>query len=92
VAQHRGLAGSGGDRWGVVAKGPSFTWRERFRPQAGRIGRAGRGNTALKSSPASCSYLAGRKTAAPTIKVRNENEDQLSHAGSGEIVDQDIPF
>jgi Single-strand binding protein family len=53
-----------------VAKGPSFTWRERFRPQAGRIGRAGRGNTALKSSPASCSYLARGKTATPTIKVR----------------------
>ncbi len=24
--------------------------------------------------------------------TRNENEDQPSHAGSGEIVDQDIPF
>ncbi len=24
--------------------------------------------------------------------THNENEDQPSHAGSGEIVDQDIPF
>ena len=36
--------------------------------------------------------LGPRENSASTIKVRDENEDQLSHAGSGEIVDQDIPF
>jgi MoxR-like ATPase len=54
----------------TLPKVPSFTWRERFRPQAGRTGRAGRGNTALKSSPATCSCWARGKTATPTIKVR----------------------
>jgi single-strand DNA-binding protein len=36
--------------------------------------------------------LGPRENSGTDHQVRNENEDQLSHAGSGEIVDQDIPF
>ena len=36
--------------------------------------------------------LGPRENSGTDHQVRNENEDPPSHAGSGEIVDQDIPF
>src|ERR1700687_4593589 len=53
-----------------VAKGSKCTSKVSSRRQAGRIGRAGKGNTALKSSPATCSCSARGKTAAATTNVR----------------------
>jgi len=51
-------------------KAPRCTSKASSRPQAGRTGRAERGNTALKSSLATCSCSARGETAAATTNVR----------------------
>jgi len=61
-----------------VAKAPRCTSKASSRPQAGRIGRAGRGNTALKSSPATCCCSARGKTAAATTNVRRTTRIRTS--------------
>ena len=41
----------------------------------------------------SCSARAGkRQRRPPQVRRTDENQDQPSHAGSSEIMDQDIPF
>jgi hypothetical protein len=51
-------------------KAPTCTSKASSRPQAGRIGSAGKGNTALKSSPASCCCSARGETAAATTRAQ----------------------
>ena len=62
----------------TLPKAPKCTSKASSRPQAGRIGRAGRGNTALKSSPATCSCSARGKTAAATTNVRRTTRIRTS--------------
>jgi hypothetical protein len=61
-----------------VAKGSKVYVEASSRPQAGRIGRAGRGSTALKSSPATFCCSARGKTAAATTNVRRKTRIRTS--------------
>jgi len=62
----------------TLPRAPRCTSKASSRPQAGRIGRAVRGNTALKSSPATCSCSARGKTAAATTNVRRTTRMRTS--------------
>ena len=53
-----------------LPKAPNSTSRERFRSQAGRIGKAGRGNIAGRSSPENCCRSAHGKARAATTNTR----------------------
>ena len=59
-------------------KAPRCTSKASSRPQAGRIGRAAKGNTALKSSPTICCCSARGKTAARTTNVRRTTKMRTS--------------
>jgi hypothetical protein len=57
----------------TLPKAPKCKSKASSRPQAGRIGRAGRGNTALKSPPATCCGSACGKMVAVTSSARPHN-------------------
>jgi single-strand DNA-binding protein len=92
---HSIVTAFGGDRWEVRCQRlQGIRRRQGSRPQAGRIGRAGRGNTATEIVARDLLLLGPRENSGGDWQrpAHNQNEDQPSHAGSGEIVDEDIPF
>src|ERR1700722_9535188 len=77
-------------------KAPRCTSKAGSRPHAGRIGRVPSGERKYRTEiVARDLLLLGPRENSGGDHQRpkhNENQDQPSLAGSGEIVDQDIPF